>query len=98
MCIRDRNLSKEQIAEFLHFLSLLSMQLFNKSSRIIITCNKRLSVYMEKEVIELGFKISQTFSTGVELTGTIKDCINLNLNLRCASQVLYSLKSFSCNN
>jgi putative N6-adenine-specific DNA methylase len=74
------------------------MQLFNKPSRIIITCNKRLSVYLEKEVIELGFKISQTFSTGVELTGTLKDCINLNLNLRCASQVLYSLKSFSCNN
>ena len=74
------------------------MQLFNKPSRIIITCNKRLSVYLEKEVIELGFKISQTFSMGVELTGTLKDCINLNLNLRCASQVLYSLKSFSCNN
>ena len=26
--------------------------------------------------------------------GTINDCIKLNLNLRCASQVLYSLKKF----
>src|SRR6185312_10075675 len=73
------------------------MQLFNKPTRIIITCNKRLSVYLEKEVKELGFKILQTFSTGVELIGTLHDCIKLNLNLRCASQVLYSLKSFPCN-
>jgi len=73
------------------------MQLFNKPARIIITCNKRLSVYLEKEVRELGFKIVQTFSTGVALHGTLYDCIKLNLNLRCASQVLYSLKSFPCN-
>lgn len=74
------------------------MQLFNKSSRIIITCNKRLSPHLQREVEELGFTIFLTFSTGVELTGTLNDCINLNLNLRCASQVLYSLKSFACEN
>ena len=73
------------------------MQLFTKPARIIITCNKRLSIYLEKEVRELGFKILQTFSTGIELNGTLNDCIKLNLNLRCASQVLYSLKSFYCN-
>lgn len=84
-------------AILLHSLCLLTMQLFNKPARIIITCNKRLSVYLEKEVKELGFKILQTFSTGVELIGTLHDCIKLNLNLRCASQVLYSLKSFLCN-
>ncbi len=74
------------------------MQLFYKPARIIITCNKRLSMYLKKEIEDLGFKILQTFSTGVELSGTLNDCINLNLNLRCASQILYSLKSFSCNN
>lgn len=74
------------------------MQLFSKSARIIITCSKRLSPYLQKEVEELGFKVSVTFSTGVEVSGTLNDCIKLNLNLRCASQVLYSLKSFSCNN
>lgn len=73
------------------------MQLFNKPARIIITCNKRLTPYLQKEVEELGFKISRAFSNGVELTGTLNDCIKLNLNLRCASQVLYSLQSFSCN-
>ena len=50
------------------------------------------------EVKDLGFKINRTFSTGIELNGTLNDCIRLNLNLRCASQVLYSLKSFPCSN
>ena len=73
------------------------MQSFNKPSRIIITCNKRLSLFLQQEVEELGFKIARTFPTGVELNGTLNDCIRLNLNLRCASQILYSLKSFPCD-
>jgi 23S rRNA G2445 N2-methylase RlmL len=73
------------------------MPSFNQPSRIIITCNKRLSPYLQKEVEELGFKIVRPFQTGVELRGTLNDCIRLNLNLRCASQVLFSLKSFLCN-
>ena len=73
------------------------MELTNLSTsakRIIITCSKRLSAYLEKEIIELGFIPVRTFQTGVELFGTLNDCIRLNLNLRCASQVLYSLKEF----
>jgi 23S rRNA G2445 N2-methylase RlmL len=81
----------------IYFLSLLYMQSFNRHSRIIITCNKRLSPFLQQEVEELGFKLSGTFSTGVELQGTLNDCIRLNLNLRCASQILFSLKSFPCN-
>jgi putative N6-adenine-specific DNA methylase len=67
-----------------------------KSQRIIITCNKRLSPYLEKEAEELGFTTERMFATGVELQGSLEDCIRLNLNLRCASQVLYSLKEFPC--
>lgn len=70
------------------------MQVFNTNSRIIITCNNRLSPYLIDEVEALGFDIKRKFSTGVELEGTVNDCITLNLNLRTASQVLYSLKSF----
>jgi putative N6-adenine-specific DNA methylase len=70
------------------------MQVFNTNSRIIVTCNKRLSPYLAVEIEELGFKIIRSFSTGIELEGTVNDCIALNLNLRCASQVLYSLASF----
>lgn len=70
------------------------MQVFNTKSRIIVTCNKRLSPYLAKEIDELGFTIVRSFATGVELEGTANDCIALNLNLRCASQVLYSLSNF----
>ncbi len=70
------------------------MQVFQTESKIIITCNKRLSPYLQQEVTALGYTITRAFQTGVELQGTVNDCIPLNLNLRCASQILYSLKSF----
>ena len=52
------------------------------SSRIIITCPKRLSPFLAQEVEELGFTLERKFITGVELQGTVNDCIRLNLNLR----------------
>lgn len=70
------------------------MEVFNTHNKITVTCNKRLAPYLEQEILEQGFKIDRTFGTGVELTGTVNDCIRLNLNLRCASQVLYALHSF----
>jgi putative N6-adenine-specific DNA methylase len=73
------------------------MNLFTTEGNITITCHKRLSAYVEQEVKELGFALQETFITGVKLNGTVNDCIKLNLNLRCASQVLYSLQSFKAN-
>ncbi len=71
------------------------MNLFTTPSTIIITCHKRIAPYLEAEVKALGFVVDEAFVTGVKLQGTINDCIKLNLNLRCASQVLYSLKQFT---
>lgn len=68
--------------------------LFSQKERIIITCNNRLSPYLQQELRDLGYNIVRAFPTGVELKGTVTDCIPLNLQLRSASQVLYSLKSF----
>jgi len=73
------------------------MQVFHTESKIVITCNKRLSPYLQQEVEALGFKPVRVFQTGIELLGTINDCIALNLNLRCASQVLYLIKSFTAD-
>jgi putative N6-adenine-specific DNA methylase len=73
------------------------MQVFSTRNKIIITCNKWLAPALRSEVISLGFDVDRVFQTGVELTGTVNDCIRLNLNLRCASQVMYSLKTFICN-
>ncbi|PWS33050.1 THUMP domain-containing class I SAM-dependent RNA methyltransferase [Pedobacter paludis] len=70
------------------------MQVFHNKSKVIITCNKRLSPYLQAEVTALGYTIERAFQTGVELNITLTECIKLNLNLRCASQILYALKSF----
>lgn len=70
------------------------MSLYTTLGALTITCNKRLAPYLEQEVKELGFTVDETFVTGVHLKGTLNDCIKLNLNLRCASQILYSLQSF----
>lgn len=70
------------------------MSIFTTSSRIIVTCPKRLSPFLAQEVETMGYAILRKFITGVELAGTVQDCIRLNLNLRCASQVLYSLDEF----
>ena len=74
------------------------MNVFTDKAELIITCPKRLAPYLEQEVKELGFKPDETFITGVKLTGTVTDCIRLNLNLRCASQVLYKIKQFTAVN
>jgi putative N6-adenine-specific DNA methylase len=74
------------------------MQSFNQPGRIVITCSKRITPFLEIELNNLGFKIKNTFPTGVAIIGNLHDCIQLNLKLRCASQVLFFLKSFSCRN
>ncbi len=71
---------------------------FTTQSTIIVTCKKRLAPYLKQEIESLGFTPERVFQTGVQLKGTMKDCIRLNLNLRCASQVLFSLKKFRATN
>jgi len=75
-----------------------TLNLFSISSRIIITCSNRLAPWLQKDVEELGYQPVRVFKTGVELRGTMQDCIQLNLNLRCASQVLFSIKEFKAAN
>ena len=58
----------------IHKFANLIMQVFHTESKIIITCNKRLSPYLQTEVEELGFKPVRVFQTGVELIGTVNDC------------------------
>ncbi|MEQ1906073.1 MAG: hypothetical protein ABL888_17945 [Pirellulaceae bacterium] len=72
------------------------MNFSSQRSRIFVTCNRGLAPYVEREVSELGFSPT-ALPMGVELQGTLNDCIRLNLNLRCASQVLYSLRQFRCH-
>jgi putative N6-adenine-specific DNA methylase len=74
------------------------MSIFNISNPITITCHNRIAPYLASEVASLGYDITQKFATGVMLEGTLKDCIKLNLNLRCASQVLFLISHFEAIN
>jgi 23S rRNA G2445 N2-methylase RlmL len=76
----------------------MDTNIYTSRSRIVITCSKRLAPYLEQDVKELGYEIEEVFATGVALFGTVNDCIRLNLNLRCASQVHYSLLEFKVKN
>ncbi|MES2704524.1 MAG: class I SAM-dependent RNA methyltransferase [Bacteroidota bacterium] len=74
------------------------MSVYTTKAPITITCNKRLAPYVEQEVKDLGFVPDEALITSIRMQGTVNDCIKLNLNLRCASQVLYSLKQFDAVN
>ncbi|MEO5684330.1 MAG: GNAT family N-acetyltransferase [Chitinophagaceae bacterium] len=74
------------------------MSLFISPGEITITCHKRITPWLLQEIEALGFPVIDSFVTGVHLRGTITDCIQLNLQLRCASQVLFSLKKFEAVN
>ncbi len=71
------------------------MDVSRNKSRILITCLNRLTPWVAQEISELKYKPLRVFSTGIELHGTVNDCVRLNLHLRCASQVLYLLRDFS---
>lgn len=73
-------------------------EVFNTANKVILTCNRRLSPYLEQEVSALGFNIVRSFNTGLELHASVNECIKLNLHLRTASQVLYEIKSFRARN
>jgi len=44
----------------------------------------------------LGYTPVKTIATGIHVRGNLLDCVRLNLHLRCASQIMYSLKKFIC--
>jgi putative N6-adenine-specific DNA methylase len=74
------------------------MSLFTAPGAVTITCHKRITPFLLMEVEALGFTVADSFITGVQLIATINDCIKLNSQLRCASQVLFSLKQFEAAN
>jgi len=74
------------------------MNIFQLRSKIIVTCSNRIAPYLQKEINTLGYSENRLFKTGIEMSGTMNDCIRLNLNLTCASQVLFSLKTFRAYN
>lgn len=65
---------------------------FSQKSTISITCPKRITPYLKKELQDLGFPINRERIAGLETEGSLNDCMLLNLSLRTAHRVHYRLK------
>lgn len=74
------------------------MDVFSAHRKIIVSCANRIAPFLQQEMQALGFTETILFKTGVEFKGTLADCISLNLQLRTASQVYFSLKKMVARN
>ena len=71
---------------------------FSKSSTISITYPKGMIPMLKTELVLLGYVIRKTRHAGVEIEGSLEDCMFLNLTLRTAHRVHFLLKKFKANN
>lgn len=71
---------------------------FSQKSTISITCPKLMTPYLRKEVEDLGFKVDHERLAGLEITGSLHDCMKLNLCLSTAHRVHFLLKKFEAHN
>ncbi|MEQ8525758.1 class I SAM-dependent RNA methyltransferase [Gracilimonas sp.] len=65
---------------------------FSEKSTISITCPKRITPYLKKELEDLDFPILKVRHAGIETEGSLNDCMLLNLSLRTAHRVHFRLK------
>jgi putative N6-adenine-specific DNA methylase len=70
---------------------------FYQQGTIVVTCKDRSAPYLEQEIRELGYNVTHTGRTAVELQGHLHDCLVLNMHLRTASHVLFEIKTFNIN-
>jgi putative N6-adenine-specific DNA methylase len=68
----------------------------DEQTKILITCGPSLEPYLQEEVEALGFTVDSSHHGGVDITGSLRDCMKLNLHLRTAYNVLYLLRKFKC--
>ncbi|WP_158856425.1 THUMP domain-containing class I SAM-dependent RNA methyltransferase [Lunatibacter salilacus] len=67
---------------------------FAQKGKITVTCFDRFAPNLEQEIIALGFTPTEVYRTRVTITGSLNDCMFLNLHLRTASNVLFWLADF----
>jgi 23S rRNA G2445 N2-methylase RlmL len=67
------------------------MSIWQKKSKILITCPKGVSPYLKEEIEALNFPVLTQLDTAIQTEGTLQDTMILNLHLRTAQRVLYQL-------
>jgi putative N6-adenine-specific DNA methylase len=71
------------------------MSLWLKKSKIIATCAKGVSPYLQAEMRDLNFPVHAMGEAAVETEGALADAMTLNLHLRTAHRVLYLYHAFT---
>jgi 23S rRNA G2445 N2-methylase RlmL len=71
------------------------MSIWLKKSKIIATCAKGVSPYLQAEMRALNFPVHAVGEAAVATEGVLKDAMTLNLNLRTAHRVLYLYHSLT---
>ncbi|HTF80959.1 MAG TPA: hypothetical protein VL947_04525, partial [Cytophagales bacterium] len=59
---------------------------------ITVTCSKRITTVLEREIEALGYAVISKSINSVQLEGDITDCMKLNYYLRTGNQVLLEIK------
>ena len=73
------------------------MSIWEKKSKILVTCPKGVSPYLKEEIEALNFPVLAQLDTAIQTEGTLQDTMILNLHLRTAQRVLYELETFIVN-
>ena len=64
---------------------------------IRITCASGLLGYLQREVEDLGYTVNSSRPTGLEITASLHDAMQLNLFLRTGLNVLLLIDAFTCS-
>jgi len=65
-----------------------------EKANIFVICAPRISGILHQEIKDLGFSNTTEHRLGVQLYGTLTDCMYLNLQLRTANKVLWQIDEF----
>ncbi|WFS62488.1 THUMP domain-containing protein [Pseudodesulfovibrio thermohalotolerans] len=70
------------------------MTKFSDTAPILVTCPRDMPEYLQAELAGLGYEQSTPLDAGVEVRGSLADCMSLNLWVRTGHRVLFELKRF----
>lgn len=70
---------------------------FSQTGNISISCPARMAPYLKQELQEQDYPIQKVRKTGIEITGTLYDCMKLVLTLRTAHRVHFLLDEFQAS-
>lgn len=70
---------------------------FSQQSTILVTSPKGVAPILAAELAGLGHQQCRELTAGVEIRGSLEDCMALNLQVRTGHRVLWQLDRFRCH-